>query len=62
MTPTAKDDATPDELKSKFGEEADLYAEVRAEAADAAGKRDASRKWNQIAEQLKDDTAEDDRE
>jgi hypothetical protein len=50
-----QDNATPAELKSKFGDNADLYAEVRSETAAAAGRSKAAQKWRQTAEQVKDD-------
>ena len=58
-----EDDATSAELHSRFGEDADLYAEVRAEAAAAAGRCEASRKWEKTAEQIGvEDKADSDRE
>ncbi len=50
------DDPTPDDLEAKFGQDADLYAQVRAEAAEASGNPKA-RKWEQVAEQLERDDA-----
>ena len=46
------DELKPAELESKFGEDADLYAEVRAEAAAATGRSKASRKWEKTAAEL----------
>ena len=46
------DDPTPSKLEAKFGEEADLYAEVRAEAAAAAGNRAESARWQQLAQRV----------
>ena len=50
------DEPKPDDLQAKFGEDADLYAQVRAEAAEASGNPKA-RKWEQVAEQLERDEA-----
>ena len=44
---------TPAELKEKFGEEADTYAKIRAEAAEASGRRTSSKKWEEIASDLR---------
>ena len=53
------DPPTPTELRKKFGDEAETYAEVRAEAADASGSREASDKWQELASKLRDEEAGD---
>ena len=54
MNSLPTDDPKPDDLQAKFGEDADLYAQVRAEAAEASGNPKA-RKWEQVAKQLERD-------
>jgi hypothetical protein len=56
---TANDQAQPSpaELRKKFGEEADTYAEVRAEAAAAAGRHESSDTWDELASALRDQEA-----
>ena len=51
MNSSPTDDPKPDDLEARFGEEADLYAQVRAEAAEASGNPKAG-KWEKVAEQL----------
>ena len=46
------------ELRSKYGEDAPLYAEVRAEAAAASGRPESSQEWEEAADEL---SGEDDR-
>lgn len=54
--PPVQDGATAVDLKSKFGEDADIYAEVRAEAAATAGRYRAASKWKQVAEDIEADS------
>jgi hypothetical protein len=58
---TANDQGQPSpvELRKKFGEEADTYAEVRAEAAATAGRHESSDKWNELASALREGEATD---
>ena len=56
MTSLPTDDPKPDDLEARFGQDADLYAQVRAEAAEASGDPKA-RKWAEIPEQLERDEA-----
>jgi hypothetical protein len=58
--PVINDDVEPGELKWRFGEEADLYAEVRADAAAASGRCEASRKWDDVAEELREEDSDED--
>ena len=56
------DDPTPAKLQQKFGEEADLYAQVRAEAAAAAGEPADSSKWDELAQRVDHEREADDGE
>ena len=50
---------TPQELKKRFGQDADLYAEVRADAADMSGRPDAAKQWVRLSECLHDEADDD---
>jgi len=51
------DRAAPDELKSKFGADAETYARVRAQTSAKAGRRTAARQWAIKADLLARDAA-----
>ena len=50
---------SPEELKQRFGQDADLYAEVRADAAEMSGRRDAAKQWDRLSECLHDEADDD---
>ncbi len=49
------DSPTPSDLKKKFGDEADRYAQVRSEALAEAGNDEAPDRWEQLASELRED-------
>ena len=57
-----EEDTPPTELTEKFGADAEIYADVRAEAAAAAGRPEAAQKWERKADQLNGGAGECDRE
>ena len=52
MKRSQNDEVHPADLQAKFGEDASLYAQVRAEAAAAAGRTHASEEWEKAADEL----------
>ena len=51
------DELHPADLQAKFGEDASLYAQVRAEAAAAAGRPHAAKDWEKAADELAEGAA-----
>lgn len=43
------------DLEKRFGDEAETYAQVRAEAAAEAGNDEASDKWEDLASKLREE-------
>ena len=41
-----------EELKERFGEDVELYAEVRADAAELSGRPNAAKHWDRLSNSL----------
>lgn len=53
-TPLAPD---PDAIERQYGEDAELYAEVRADTAAALGRHDAVRQWEEAQADIERESA-----
>ena len=53
--PPASIDDGIEKLKQKFGDEADVYAENRSDAAELADNRRDAERWDEIAAKLRED-------
>ena len=42
----------PDAVEEQYGDDADLYAEVRSEAARAMGRESAAKQWKEVEAQV----------
>ena len=48
----------PDAIERQYGEDAELYAEVRSETAAAMGRENEAREWKEAQAEIEDDEDE----